>query len=401
MISGVIEGFYGTPWSWSDRKACIELLSHFDANAYVWAAKSEPRHRDLWRDPFRTDELEGFSDLSCHRDGVRLIVGLTPGADATAPEVTRKLGPAIAAGAHGVALLFDDLPELDAAERHRTLANETEQTFGLPVWLTPTHYAGGRRSEYLDQLVRGLSPTVEIMWTGEHVVSDRIGPDDVRARTLACGGRAPLLWDNTPVNDAMMSEALHLGPYVGRDPAIRSALSGVLVNPMALARASLPTIASAMAWCGGGDALATWNDTIDRLGWRRLAESTAFPDDAHWPGARPSRQWWQEVSELDIVDIDDGCRPWVEAAKEGARLAIAALDLQERPDPDPQRRTMAAIGLGLAWRSWSRLPALTFGGGPRLRPVLTNDDRGRFTYDGRSISHSTSLVDDLVKRATR
>ncbi len=401
MIAGVIEGFYGAPWSWRDRAECVDLLADHGANAYVWAGKSEPRHRDLWRDDFLDDELAGFAELARRREGVRLIVGLTPGSDATAPEVTRKLGPAIAAGAHGVALLFDDLPVLDAAERHRTLANETEQVFGLPVWLTPTHYAGGRRSEYLDRLVHGLSPTVEIMWTGEHVVSDRIGSDDVAARTEACDGRAPLLWDNTPVNDAMMSEALHLGPYVGRDPGIRSALSGVLVNPMTYARASMPTIASAMAWCRGDDAMATWNDTIDRLGWRRLAESTAFPDDAHWPGARPSRQWWQEVSELDVVAIDDGCRPWVEATKEGARLAIAALDLLERPDPDPQLRTMAAIGLGLAWRSWSRLSVLTFGGGPRLRPVLTNDDRGRFTYDGRSISYSTSLVDDLVKRATR
>ena len=401
MITGVIEGFYGAPWSLADRKACIEMLARFDANAYVWAGKSEPRHRDLWRDDFLPEELDGFAELARHRDGVRLIVGLTPGSDAVASEVVRKLRPAIASGAHGIALLFDDLPVLDAAERHRSLANEIEQTFACPVWLTPTHYAGLTGSPYLDELLSGLSASVEVMWTGEHVVSDRIDADHARARTSACHGRAPLLWDNTPVNDALMSEALHLGPYSGRDPELRDVVSGVLVNPMMFARASMPTVASAMEWCRGGDAMVAWGSTIDELGWRRLAEATAFPDDPHWPGARPTREWWEEVVAADAVDIDEACLPWVNAVREGARLAVAALDLIERPDPDPQLHTMAAIGLAMAWRTWYREPVLTFGGGPRLRPVLTNDDQGRFTYDGRSISYSSSLVDDLVRRATR
>jgi hypothetical protein len=400
VITGVIEGFYGAPWSLADRKACIELLARFDANAYVWAGKSEPRHRDLWRDDFMPEELDGFAELAGHRGGVRLIVGLTPGSDATTSEVVHKLRPAIASGAHGVALLFDDLPVLDAAERHRTLANEIEQTFACPVWVTPTHYAGLEGSPYLNELLSGLSSSVEVMWTGEHVVSDRIDASHARARALACAGRAPLLWDNTPVNDALMTEALHLGPYAGRDPELRHVVSGVLVNPMMFARASLPTIASAMEWCRGGDAMATWESCIDERGWRRLAEATAFPDDPHWPGARPSRQWWEEVAAIEVDDIDEGCGAWVSAAREGARLAIGAIDLIERPDPDPQLRTMATIGLAMSWRTWHRQPVLTFGSGPRLRPVLTNDDHGRFTYDGRSISYSSSLVDDLVKRAT-
>ena len=399
MITGVIEGFYGAPWSLADRKACIELLARFDANTYVWAGKSEPRHRDLWRDDFLPEELDGFAELARYRDGVRLIVGLTPGSDAVASEVVRKLRPAIASGAHGIALLFDDLPVLDAAERHRSLANEIEQTFACPVWLTPTHYAGLTGSPYLDELLSGLSASVEVMWTGEHVVSDRIDADHARARTSACHGRAPLLWDNTPVNDALMSEALHLGPYSGRDPELRDVVSGVLVNPMMFARASMPTVASAMEWCRGGDAMVAWGSTIDELGWRRLAEATAFPDDPHWPGARPTREWWEEVVAADAVDIDEACLPWVNAVREGARLAVAALDLIERPNPDPQLHTMAAIGLAMAWRTWHREPVLTFGGGPRL--VLPHADQGRFTYDGRSISYSSSLVDDLVRRATR
>ncbi|NDD98631.1 MAG: hypothetical protein EBZ93_14335, partial [Actinobacteria bacterium] len=132
-----------------------------------------------------------------------------------------------------------------------------------------------------------------------------------------------------------------------------------------------------------------------------LAEATAFPDDPHWPGARPDRDWWDAVANMTVLDIDEGCSTWVDAAREGARLAVTAIDLMERPPSDPQHRVMGTIGLVMAWRAWHRTPVLTFGGGPRLRPVLTNDRSGRFSYDGRSVSFSTSLVDDLVQRATR
>lgn len=401
MIAGVIEGFYGTPWTTAERLSCIETLDAHGANAYVWAGKSEPRHRDLWRDAFTVDELCDFARLATHRPNVGVHIGLTPGADATTDDLIAKLRPTIDAGARGVALLFDDLPVLDAAARHRDLANEVEQTLGRPVWLTPTHYAGTVSSPYLERLFDGLSSTVEVMWTGCHVVNDRITTDEARLRATVCGGRRPLVWDNTPVNDALMSEALHLGPYHGRESDLRDAVSGVLVNPMMFARASMPTIVSAMAWCRGDDPMDAWNQEIDHRGWRRLAEATAFPDDPHWPGARPERAWWESVAALDANHIDDGCQPWIAAAREGARLALSATNLIDNAPKDPQQRAMAIFGLTLGWRAWHREGALTFGGGPRVRPILTNDASGRFAYDARSIAHTTSLVDDLVRRATR
>lgn len=401
VIAGVIEGFYGTPWSHADRLNCIDVLHRHGGNSYVWAGKSEPRHRDAWDQPFTDDELTSFGELATHRVGVDLIVGLTPGSDASTSDVVRKLQPAMKVGALGVALLFDDLPVLDAAIRHRSLANDVEQRLGCSVWLTPTHYAGTGESPYLQQLMSDLSPSIEVMWTGEHVVSDRIDADQARQRAHVCRGRRPLLWDNTPVNDAMMSEALHLGPYSGRETALRAEISGVLLNPMMFARASLPTIVSAMAWCRGDDPMSAWRDDIDERGWRLLAESTAFPDDPHWPGARPDRDWWNAVAHMDISDIDPGCTAWVVAAREGARLAVSAWDIHDEPVDDVQRHAMRVIGLTLAWRTWRREPVLTFGGGPRLRPVLTNDSEGKFAYDERSVSFTTSLVDDLVRRATR
>ncbi|MFM7489859.1 MAG: beta-N-acetylglucosaminidase domain-containing protein, partial [Actinomycetota bacterium] len=45
LIAGVIEGFYGPPWSHADRLATIDLLAENGGNWYVWAPKAAPRHR--------------------------------------------------------------------------------------------------------------------------------------------------------------------------------------------------------------------------------------------------------------------------------------------------------------------------------------------------------------------
>lgn len=395
MIAGVIEGFYGPPWSFAERAACLDRLAEWGGNWYVWAPKSEPRHRELWNEPFTADEIDGFATLAT-RTSVRISIGLTPGAEATSTEVAAKLKPIVDAGAHGITLCFDDLPALGAGRRQREIANDIASRFATEVWLVPTHYTGSERSPYLDELCAGLDPRILVMWTGAHVVNDRITAQDARGRTDATGGRRPLVWDNTPVNDALMSEALHLGPYTGREAELRDVIAGVLINPMEFAGASMPTVCSALAWCAGRDHRAAWNEYVDAHGWRRLAEATAFPDDEHWPGARPTREWWAEVAAMEIHD--PAVEPWANAAREGATLVLRALDLVENPPSDPQHRAMAIIGLAIAWRSWRRSSVLVFGAGPRLRPVLGNDSTGRFTWDRASFQDSASLVDDVVGR---
>ena len=398
MIAGVIEGFYGPPWSWDDRRRCLDDIADCGGNWYVWAPKSEPRHRERWQEPFTTDELAGFASLAS-RTAVGISVGLTPGSEATADEVADKLRPAVDSGVRGITLCFDDLPALGAGARHREIANEIARQFASDVWLVPTHYAGAESSPYLSELCEELDPRILVMWTGGHVVSDRITAFEAERRMSATGGRRPLLWDNTPVNDALMSEALHLGPYSGREIALRNVLSGVLVNPMEFAGASMPTIRSALAWCAGRDPVEEWSHYVDERGWRVLAQATAFPDDEHWPGANPSADWWTEVANLTVDDPQ--VEPWVRAARDGAALVLRAKSFLDDPPSDPQHRSMTLIGLALAWRSWRRSDRLVFGAGPRLRPVLTNDANGRFTWNRASFQDNASLVDDVVERVLR
>ena len=60
-----------------------------------------------------------------------------------------------------------------------------------------------------------LPPDVDVFWTGPTVCSPTITAADARAWRDAIGGRPLLLWDNYPVNDAVMERELHLGPVPG------------------------------------------------------------------------------------------------------------------------------------------------------------------------------------------
>lgn len=392
---GVIEGFYGPPWTFDERAACIDVLARHGGNAYVWAPKSDPRHRDAWLEPFTAEEVNGFARLAQQSTDVDVSVGLTPGVEAAVDDVIAKLAPVLDAGCQGITLCFDDLPELAAAERHRTLANSVADRSGSTVWLVPTHYAGLTGSPYLSALLDGLRDDILVMWTGEHVVNDTISAVDARQRRAASQQRRPLVWDNTPVNDAVMTALLHIGPYVGREPSLRDEISGLLLNPMPSMRASLPTIASACAWWNDGDPHGAWANTVDAEGLRLLAEATAYPRDAHWPV--PSRTWLEAVASMPDPD-DPTLQPWRDAAAAGARIALAALDAIDAltsgaPPSATTRHLLPAMGLA----GWLRSPVRTLGAGPRLRPVWTQDGSGRFAPTAGSIEFTESIPEQVVR----
>lgn len=396
---GVIEGFYGDPWTLAERLGCIDALASWGANTYVWAPKSEPRHRDAWDEPFTTGEIDGFAAMAARDARVQVSVGLTPGDGATVAAVVDKLAPALAVTDGAVTVCFDDLPALAAADHHRGIANGVAAATGRAVWLVPTHYAGTVGSPYLERLHEGLDPAVTVMWTGQHVVTPTITAADMAARTAVCGGRTPLVWDNVPVNDAMMSGHLHIGPFVGRDPAAAGASAGWLLNPMLSMRASLPTIRSACAWWHGDDALAAWREEVDAQGLLLLAQVTAYPGDAHWPGDEPSTEWLESVAAMQDTE-DTDLDPWVDAARRGAVVALAARSVAGMYGSETGRVVRAVQGIGMiGLRDWLQLPARTLGAGPRTRPVFTQTADGRFAMEAQSMVMTESIPEREVRAA--
>jgi hypothetical protein len=103
----------------------------------------------------------------------------------------------------------------------------------------------------------------------------------------------------------------------------------------------------------------------------------------------------------DLVDTGDAdIDPWVAAARSGAGIALAAMDVMDavadgKRDSDLTRLSLPLIGL----RDWLRSEARTLGAGPRTRPVFTQDGTGRFAVTSGAVTLTTSIPEVLVSDA--
>jgi hypothetical protein len=248
---GLIEGFYGRPWSWEARAETIAFLAPHGYGFYLYAPKADPYLRRRWREPFPDETLEALTTLArrCAALGVRFGVGLSPyeiyrAFDAGAKaDLARKLAEFDAVGASELAILFDDMRgDLPGLARAQIEIVEwiAARAGGKRLILCPTYYSddpvldrafGPRPAGYLAELGTGLDPAIAVFWTGEEVCSRAYGLAHLRrvAETLR---RPPLIWDNYPVNDGpVMSRSLHLRAFTGRPAAMAGAVAGHAVNP--------------------------------------------------------------------------------------------------------------------------------------------------------------------------
>jgi hyaluronoglucosaminidase len=416
-MRGAIEGFYGPPWSWDERAAVCEAVAAAGGDTYVYAPKDDPLHRDRWREPYPDDEIARFAALAAGpvRVGVAISPGLSidPTAAADRADLAGKVGQLTDAGIDLIVLTLDDLPFTDGQGRAHG-----ELTAWLRSWLpadvelamVPNHYTGCVDVPYLAELRPTVPPDVLIGWTGRHVVNDRISAADVEARSEVMGGRAPLLWDNVPVNDLLMSDRLFLGPLRGREPGAADALGGYLANGGVQALASIPPIRSAVAWAGGGDPVVEWERSIGD------AATLGACVDEHALGALVDA--WEEVGaagdgpELAALDafveaaaactdggLGEQVRPWVDAVVAEAQVARTALDVARWAAADAPRASLSAMALSVVWPAIRRHPTSVFG--PRLgfRPVLELSTRGEWLCRPDAYDVDRNAVDRLVRLA--
>ncbi|MEJ0028052.1 MAG: beta-N-acetylglucosaminidase domain-containing protein [Rhizomicrobium sp.] len=248
---GLIEGYYGTPWSWSARARTIATLKPQGYTFYIYAPKADAFLRKRWRESHPAETASALRALSrrCRDMGVRFGVGLSPyelyrdfHAEAQA-DLARKLAEFDDWGIDDLAILFDDmrgdLPDLARTQAdiiHWVQARtKATRTIMCPSYYTDDpvldRFFGQRPDDYLEDLGRLLDGSVEIFWTGEEVCAREFSPGHL-ARVTAQLGRKPFLWDNYPVNDgARMSRFLHLRAFTGRPASIAAHLSAHAVNP--------------------------------------------------------------------------------------------------------------------------------------------------------------------------
>ena len=264
-LSGVIEGFYGTPWSHEDRIDVLQFMGRVGLRAYFYAPKDDPYHRTRWRDPYPEAELERLRELveTAAQAGVEFWYAISPGltmtysSDGDYDALIGKIEQVSELGVAHFGLFVDDVPAdltqardrqafgtLAAAHVHLTNKLHADlKARGQTLALTPTTYSGawGDR-DYVAAVGEGVAQDIPIFWTGIDVAS----PTVTRAQADDWGNllrRKPLLWDNYPVNDYARWR-LFLGPFTGRAPDLARSVSGIIANPMNEAHASMIALAT-------------------------------------------------------------------------------------------------------------------------------------------------------------
>ena len=81
LLRGIVEGFYGTPWTFEDRADLIKFSGKHKLNAYIYAPKDDPYHRNKWREPYPEDKIKDLKDLISigEKNKVRFIFAVSPG----------------------------------------------------------------------------------------------------------------------------------------------------------------------------------------------------------------------------------------------------------------------------------------------------------------------------------
>lgn len=335
---GIIEGYFGRSWSWSERLAVIDRLAPAGYSFFHYAPKVDARLRRCWRQLHDSEEADAIAAFAqaCRERGMRFGVGLTPyGAhtefDDDARQALRaKLAQFDAFGVDDLAILFDDMRGDidDLALRQADIAAfaATHSKAGR-FFFCPSYYSddrvldrvfGARPERYLETLGRRLDPAIAVYWSGEEVCAPQISRAHLRdvAQRL---GRPVALWDNYPVNDGpRMSNYLHLRAFTGRAADIGDRLSHHAINPASqpilgcIPALTLPMLyqqadeyqygaalaEAAHAVCGArlgamlcDDLLTLQHSGRDRLGAERMAKLRARYATIDHPAAHEVVDW--------------------------------------------------------------------------------------------------------------
>jgi hyaluronoglucosaminidase len=314
---GVIEGFYGTPWSPAATESALWWMGEQGLNTFVYAPKDDPYERADWRLPYPPAQLASLaSEIDVGRAaGVTWVpdispgLPLIPGAPVPGQAPSRdicfscpsdrqvlydKLDQFWALGVRTFMISFDDVQMASSnpqdaetygvgpaayGEMNRDLLNALYRHFqakaggsGFTLLTVLADYSGTADSAYL-QAVRskgGLDPGIQVFWTGTATVSATVTAAQAAAYAALVGRSKVLLWDNYPANDytgGIFGEAtrLFMGPYEGRSPDLADSVLGVLANPMVeplASRTALATMASYLADPTGYQPETAWQQAI-------------------------------------------------------------------------------------------------------------------------------------------
>lgn len=376
VFRGIVEGYYGPPFTRRERLELVRFAGNQGANFYLYAPKLDPLHRERWREPYPDQFYEQFRELVtvAQEHGVTIAYGLSPGLDsdftnpADRAAALAKLQRFLATGVRWFALLMDDIPAAPGAATaeaqvafvnslFESLLAENRECMGSKpecfMLFVPTVYAGssngltGPEQAYLQALqnLRMANPQIPIAWTGPAVFSANLSHADVDPIALLTM-HSLLLWDNYPVNDVLFSRSLHLGPVQGRssdlgDPVAGQTyyVAGLLANPL-------------------------WQSALNRIPLTSVFAYLREPQN--YRPEQAYRAAWQSEAPPEVAAL---FQDWGEAFR-----IHEAMGVTESTTTKPMREAMAALQAGrLPGTEFARQAAIAYVAEANLDRLYRND----------------------------
>ena len=316
---GIVEGFFGPPWSMAHRRRVFTFGAARGMNTYLYAPKDDPYHREKWRIPYPRSQWQQLTKLirAAQRQRIDFVYGFHPGKGLcfSDPEpiaiLLNKAHRFYEQGVRTFAVLFDDIPSrLEHASDRRAYRNSLARAQGVWLekiqdqqpahwrdvewWICPSYYTpdpllakvfGRFEPRFLAKLAEQLPANVACLWTGPAVVPKEISRKHIR-QTLGTIQRRLILWDNYPVNDLSMSGELHIGPLVGREARLQDSLYGYLNNPLLQEALGILPLATCFDYAQDPCRYRP------EASWRKAVSELYGPDSLpHW---QTIRRWCQD-----------------------------------------------------------------------------------------------------------
>lgn len=306
-VRGVVEGFYGTPWSHEARMSLIDFCSDHKLNTYIYGPKNDRYHRARWRQPYPEAEARQLQSLvaRAREKEVDFVWAVHPGDDIKWNEEDRgklvdKLESMYQLGVRAFAVFFDDIGKGKNAAEQADLLNYINRNFVQakgdvrPLIMCPSDYNRSRwhpETAYLETLGDKLDANIHIMWTGDRALSDITADNLTWVQTIL--KRRPYIWWNFPVTD-FSNDRILMGKVIGITPTIRTDASAFVSNPMEYAEASklaLFSVANYTWNINAYDAEASWQEGIRSLlpdaaeAFACFCRHSSATGEAHFPKA--------------------------------------------------------------------------------------------------------------------
>ena len=278
---GLVEGYYGNPYSEADRMGLLEMFGEMKMNVYIYGPKDDAYHKSKWREEYPADLAKKITEYVnvAKANKIEFMWAIHPGEDiqwndTDRANIVNKLKAMCKLGVRSFAVFWDDLWGDDGthgdeqAELMNYIAAELKKAYPdvKPLTICPTQYnRGWANSIYLPALGDIMNSDINIMWTGNSVV-DMINYSDMTWINNQIKRKA-YIWLNYPVSDYCINHLL-MGPTYGNDLNIADMLSGFVSNPMEYAEASKVSLFSIADYTwnmSAYDSNASWEAAIRYL----------------------------------------------------------------------------------------------------------------------------------------